>query len=67
MDANKQLPQGSNPEMDRRRMIYKNIRNEIIQTDQAAKEAQVKRKMTELESKLAQKEKERLEQDAIRR
>ncbi len=33
MDANKQLPQSSNPEMDRRRMIYKNIRKEISEAD----------------------------------
>jgi hypothetical protein len=33
MDANKKLPIGANPEMDRRRMIYKNVRKEIAETD----------------------------------
>ena len=37
LDANKQLPQTSNPELDRRRMIYKNIRKEINEADEAAK------------------------------
>ena len=38
MDANKQLPSGSsNPEMDRRRMIYKNVRKEISETEKAEK------------------------------
>jgi acyl-CoA reductase-like NAD-dependent aldehyde dehydrogenase len=37
MDANKQLPSSSNPEMDRRRMIYKNIRKEISETEKAEK------------------------------
>jgi len=37
MDTNKQLPSGGNPEMDRRRMIYKNIRKEISETEKAEK------------------------------
>ena len=37
IDANKQMPAGQNPELDRRRMIYKNIRKEISDADQAAK------------------------------
>jgi hypothetical protein len=52
MDANKQLPLESNPEMDRRRMIYKNIRKEIAQTDQAAKEQAITQKMTLMEQKV---------------
>ena len=52
MDANKKLPQGSNPEMDRRRMIYKNIRKEIAETDQAAKERNIAEKMQNMEAKV---------------
>ena len=37
IDANKQMPAGQNPDLDRRRMIYKNIRKEISDADQAAK------------------------------
>ena len=59
MDANKKLPQGSNPEMDRRRMIYKNIRKEIAETDQAAKERNIAEKMNNMEAKVAQRERER--------
>ena len=52
MDANKKLPQSSNPEMDRRRMIYKNIRKEIAETDQAAKERSIAEKMQNMEAKV---------------
>jgi len=64
MDANKQLPQVvANPEMDRRRMIYKNVRKEISEADQAAKQKEISRKMTVLESKVQTRERERKEQD----
>jgi len=46
------LPKGDNPEMDRRRMIYKNIRKEISDADNQAKEKQYAEKMTALERKL---------------
>ena len=59
MDANKKLPVSSNPEMDRRRMIYKNIRKEIAETDQAAKERNIAEKMNNMEAKVAQRERER--------
>ena len=52
MDANKKLPQSSNPEMDRRRMIYKNVRREIAETDQAAKERNIAEKMQNMEAKV---------------
>ena len=52
MDANKKLPVSSNPEMDRRRMIYKNIRKEIAETDQAAKERTIAEKMQNMEAKV---------------
>ena len=52
MDANKKLPQGSNPEMDRRRMIYKNIRKEITETDQVAMERKIAEKMQNMEAKV---------------
>ncbi len=59
MDANKQLPAGSNPEMDRRRMIYKNIRKEISDADQAAKQKAYSEKMKALEQRVQQKESEK--------
>jgi hypothetical protein len=52
MDANKKLPVSSNPEMDRRRMIYKNIRKEIAETDQATKEKTIADKMSSMEAKV---------------
>ena len=52
LDANKKLPQSSNPEMDRRRMIYKNIRKEIAETDQAEKEKNIANKMQSMEMKV---------------
>ena len=67
MDANKQLPLESNPEMDRRRMIYKNIRKEIAQTDQAAKEQAITQKMTLMEQKVKDRDAARSQQDAERR
>ena len=57
MDA--KLPQGPNPEMDRRRMIYKNIRKEISEADQAAKQQAYARKMTEMEKRMQQRDEER--------
>ena len=59
LDANKQLPQTSNPELDRRRMIYKNIRKEINEADEAAKQRQYAEKMQRLETKVQQREAER--------
>lgn len=52
LDANKKLPVSSNPEMDRRRMIYKNIRKEIAETDQAEKERNIASKMQNMEAKV---------------
>ena len=52
MDAKKQLPQGSNPEMDRRRMIYKNVRKEISEADAATKEKNIADKMQTMEAKV---------------
>ena len=52
MDANKKLRVSSNPEMDRRRMIYKNIRKEIAETDQATKEKTIADKMSSMEAKV---------------
>ena len=52
LDANKKLPVSSNPEMDRRRMIYKNIRKEIAETDQAEKERNIANKMQNMEAKV---------------
>ena len=65
MDANKQLPQGAASEIDRRRMIYKNVRKEISEADQALKEKEIARKMTILESKVQQRERERREQEEL--
>ena len=45
MDANKQLPKGDNPEMDRRRMIYKNVRKEISEADKLQKQKTYSEKM----------------------
>ena len=45
MDANKELPKGTNPEMDRRRMIYKNIRKEISEADKIQKQKTYSEKM----------------------
>jgi hypothetical protein len=59
MDAKKQLPAGSNPEMDRRRMIYKNIRKEISEQDTAAKNKAIEQKMQAMEAKVRQREQER--------
>ena len=52
LDANKKLPVSSNPEMDRRRMIYKNVRKEIAETDQAEKERNIANKMQNMEAKV---------------
>ena len=38
--------------MDRRRMIYKNVRKEIAETDQAAKERNIAEKMQNMEAKV---------------
>ena len=63
LDSNKQLPQTAatsvNPELDRRRMIYKNIRKEISVEEQIAKQQAYEKKMTLLESRLAQRDQER--------
>lgn len=56
MDANKQLPQGSNPEMDRRRMIYKNVRKDIADADALAKQKTIAEKMSAMEVKVKQRE-----------
>lgn len=65
LDANKQLPQSSgNPELDRRRMIYKNVRREISETEQAAKKRAYAEKMQAMEQRVAIKEQERRQQEA---
>ena len=45
--------------MDRRRMIYKNIRKEISDADQAAKQKAYTEKMSAMEVKVQQREQER--------
>ena len=74
LDANKKLPPNasqaatqvsaaqSNPELDRRRMIYKNIRKEINQTEQVQKQKTYQEKMSALEVKMQQKDIERRQQ-----
>ena len=49
MDANKQLPSN---ELDRRREIYKNVRKDILKTDQANKEKAIQEKMRSMELKV---------------
>ena len=65
LDANKQLPQTNNPELDRRRMIYKNIRKEISEADKAEKEKAYAQKMLALEQKVKQKEEEKRQKQAV--
>lgn len=52
------------PEMERRRQIYKNVRKEIEQDEKKEKKLDYERKMTALESKVkdAEEEKRRKEQ-----
>ena len=45
--------------MDRRRQIYKNMRNEIIEADKSAKEKAIAEKMKQMEIKTQQREQER--------
>ena len=63
MDANKRAPvaapqinnltgNSNMSEMDRRRMIYKNVRKDISEQDAAAKQQAISRKMTDLEKKV---------------
>ena len=68
LDANKQQPanptaaasaSSGNPELDRRRMIYKNIRKEINENEQVAKQKAYSEKMSALEAKMQQKDLER--------
>lgn len=52
------------PELDRRRQIYKNIRKEIDDDEKRAKENLFQRKMTALGSRVAEQEQEKKRKDA---
>ena len=54
----------TNPELDRRRMIYKNVRKEINEAEKLEKQKTYAEKMNALEVKARQKEAQRSEQQA---
>ena len=57
LDANKAKP--SDPALDKRRQIYKNVRKDIEMEEKRNKEMQIQRKMTELEKKVQEKDMEK--------
>jgi len=57
LDNNKGLP--VDPALDRRRQIYKNVRRDIDEEEKRNKQFEYKRKMTELEKKVAQRDEDR--------
>ena len=57
LDNNKGLP--VDPALDRRRQIYKNVRKDIDEEEKRNKQFEYKRKMTELEKKVAQRDEDR--------
>ena len=57
LDNNKGLP--VDPALDRRRQIYKNVRRDIDEEEKRNKQFEYKRKMTDLEKKVAQRDEDR--------
>ena len=49
-------------ELEKRRMIYKNVRKDILDADQAAKEKVIANKMRQMETKVEQREQDRRNQ-----
>ena len=64
MDANKQK---MDADLERRRQIYKNVRRDIEVDEKREKQAALDRKMTQLESRVAEKEEERKKAEVIAR
>ena len=50
---------GVDADLERRRQIYKNVRKDIEKDEQQQKDMTYKRKMTELEEKVSNRDKER--------
>jgi len=61
MDANKKDP-SANAELERRRMIYKNLRKELDKDEQVAKEQKYEKRMEELEHKASLKQAQKRQQ-----